>query len=117
MKIKIRPLSVNKCWVGRRFKTEDYKNYEQELLLKLPKLKIGNGKLELSLTFGFSNKGQDIDSSLKPTIDILQKKWNFNDKNIYHLTVKKEITKKGEEFVEIDMRELLVEQEIEEWRF
>ena len=38
MKIEIKPLSINKCFQGRRFKTNDYKNYEKELLLKLPKL-------------------------------------------------------------------------------
>lgn len=106
MKINIKPISVNKCWRGRRFKTQDYEDYELELLLKLPKSKIGKGRLELFLTFGFSNKGQDIDSSLKPTIDILQKKWGINDKNIYRLIVNKEITKKGEEFIEIKLKEL-----------
>ncbi|MCK6462854.1 MAG: hypothetical protein L6Q29_03505 [Candidatus Pacebacteria bacterium] len=106
MIIKIKPLSVNRAWQGKRYKTQDYEDYETELLLKLPKLKMGNGKLELYFKFGFSNKGQDIDSSLKPTIDILQKKWGINDKNIYRLIVDKEITKRGEEFIEISLWEI-----------
>ena len=39
-KINIKPLSVNQAWMGRKFKTKFYKDYEIELALKLPKLKI-----------------------------------------------------------------------------
>ena len=40
IKYKIKPLSVNKAWAGKRFKTEDYKSYEKELLLALPKQEV-----------------------------------------------------------------------------
>lgn len=100
-KIKIKPISVNRCWQGRRFKTKEYEYYEQELLLKLPKININKKqKISLSFNFGFSNTNQDIDSSLKPTIDIMQKKYGFNDRNIFQLYVEKFITKKGNEFIE-----------------
>lgn len=102
MEIKIKPLSVNKCWCGRRFKTPEYKAYEEELLYRLPKLKIGKGKLTLIIRLGFSNKLSDIDNSLKPLIDILQKKYGFNDNKIYDLEVFKEDVKKGEEYIDFE---------------
>ena len=93
-------LSVNKVWQGRRFKTPIYKAYEKELLLTLPNLVIENLlDIKLSITFGYSNRLTDIDNGLKPLIDILQKKYNFNDRYINHLIVKKEIVKKGNEFI------------------
>ena len=100
MKIEIKPLSVNDCWQGRRFKTRDYKIYEQELLYLLPKIEIPKGKLHLKLRVGYSNKLSDIDNCLKPFVDILQKKYGFNDNKIYKLEIEKVDVKKGDEFID-----------------
>lgn len=97
--IKITPLSVNTCWQGRRFKTPAYKKYEQDLMYLLPKLEIPKGKLKITITFGFSNKASDIDNPLKPMLDILQKTYGFNDKQIYHLEVFKIDVLKNEQFI------------------
>lgn len=106
-KILIKPLSVNQAWMGRKFKTKFYKDYEIELALKLPKLKINKeSKLELNLIVGYSNKSSDIDNFLKPFIDVLQKKYLFNDRNIYKLNIVKEIVKKGSEFIEFKINEI-----------
>ena len=106
MKINIKPLSVNKCWQGRRFKTPIYKGYENELLLKLVKIDVPNVSIGLNITFGFSNKLSDIDNPLKPFLDILQKKYKINDRDIYELNVKKEIVKKGDEFIFFEIFEV-----------
>ena len=106
MKINIKPLSVNQCWQGRRFKTKIYKGYEKELLLKLTKISVPNKQIGLNIVFGFSNKGSDIDNPLKPFLDILQKKYNINDRDIYELNVKKEIVKKGSEFISFKIYEI-----------
>lgn len=101
MRINIKPLSVNDAWQGRRFKSQDYKDYERELLFKLPKLVISrNKKLSLYIKFGYSSKASDLDNGLKPLIDCLQKKYGFNDNKIYKLLVEKEDVNKGEEFIE-----------------
>jgi len=82
MKINIKALSVNKVWCGRRFKTKDYKDYEREAFYLLSDtIIISKGNLELKLEVGLSSKLADIDNIAKPFIDILQKKYNFNDKN------------------------------------
>lgn len=108
IKIKIKPLSVNKAWQGRRYKTKDYKDYEIELTCLLPNnLKISEIlKIKLDIIVGYSNKQSDIDNFLKPFIDILQKKYKFNDRNIYELNIKKEIVKKGEEFINFKFKNL-----------
>lgn len=100
MKINIKPLSVNECWQGRRFKTAEYKDYEKELCLRLPKINFQfSRRIKLDLKVGVSNVGADLDNILKPLIDILQKRYLFNDKYIYKLIVEKEKVKKGCEYI------------------
>jgi Holliday junction resolvase RusA-like endonuclease len=96
--IEIKPLSVNKAWKGRRYKSDAYKAYEKELMLKLPRLKVPDGKLRIDITFHFKNSLSDIDNPLKQFLDILQKKYGFNDRDIYELNVKKELGCNGIEF-------------------
>lgn len=99
-KIYTKPISVNECWMGRRFKTKKYEMYERELFIKLD-----NSILEVEppycfqIVLGLSNITSDIDNPLKPFIDILQKKYNFNDRHIYELLIKKTIVPKGAEFI------------------
>jgi len=68
--------------------------------------KVPEGKLFLSLTFGFSSKASDTDNPVKCFQDILSKKYDFNDKRIYEISVKKVDVKKGQEFIEWDLTSL-----------
>ena len=107
MLIKIKPLSVNQVWQGKRFKTKAYKDYEKEVLLLLPNsFKVPLGRLKIVLKFGFSSKLADWDNPIKPFQDILQKKYKFNDSQIYKAIVIKEIVKKGNEFIEFEINEI-----------
>jgi len=105
MKVYINPISVNKCWQGRRFKTPAYKSYETELLHILPNMKVGKGELTIIIEFGFSSKLADIDNPLKPFLDVLQKKYLFNDRDIFKLGVEKKIVSKGNEYIKFDIVE------------
>lgn len=101
IRLEVKPLSVNEAWQGRRFKTPKYKQYEKLLLMVLPKNANIKQEIKIEFEFGFSNILSDIDNPLKMLIDILQKKYSFNDSRITELNVKKIITKKGEEFITI----------------
>lgn len=99
-RIPIKPLSVNRAWKGKRFKTAEYNFYEQQLLLLLPRnFKVPAGNLEVEIEMGFSNSASDIDNPIKPFIDILQKAYEFNDKLIQQLKIKKRKVNKGEEYI------------------
>lgn len=102
-KVKIKPISVNTCWQGRRFKTPAYKEFEAEMLKKMPEITLPPAPFAIHLSFGFSNKASDIDNPIKPTLDLIQKKYNINDKDIYFMSVQKNIVKKGEEFISFDI--------------
>lgn len=106
IELKMKPLSVNECWQGKRFKTKKYKDYELEMILRLPSLKINtNVPLGVEMIIGFSSKSSDLDNIIKPILDILQKKYMINDKNIVSLNLSKKIVKKGNEFIKINIIE------------
>ena len=102
--IKIKPLSINKAYRGRRFKTKEYAGYETELYYQLPDLQIPEGKLQVQYIFGLSNKRADWDNPIKAFQDILQKKYLFDDNRIYKAIVEKVDVKRGEEFVSFEIR-------------
>ena len=101
--IKIKPLTVNQAWQGRRFKTDLYKIFERDLYHQLPPLKIPAGKLKVIYKFGLSNKQADGDNCIKQFQDILSKRYGFNDSKIYKWDVEKIDVKKGEEFIEFEL--------------
>ena len=107
-KINQKPLSVNQAWQGKRFKTPIYKDYEKAMLLMMPKAKVdAEEMLRVEFFFGFSNKASDLDNPVKLLMDIAQKKYCFNDKNVFELNVRKCIVKKGEEFIQMGIYQLL----------
>lgn len=103
--IKVKPMSVNDAWQGKRFKTPSYNSYERSCLWLLPKLIIPDGQLKINFEFGLSNAANDIDNSIKPFIDILQKKYSFNDSRIWEMNVKKIKVEKGNEFIRFEILE------------
>lgn len=106
MILKIKPMSVNTAWKGRRFKTDTYKKYERDVALILPKFKVPEGLLELWLEFGFSSSLSDFDNPVKPFVDCLQNKYDFNDRQIKRAHIEVIDVKKGEEYIKFYIREL-----------
>lgn len=101
--LKIKPLSVNEAWQGKRYKTNKYKKYIDDMLKILPNMKVENTKLQLNIEFGFSSKLSDIDNGIKQFGDCLVKKYGVDDRNIYRLEVDKVIVKKGEEYIKFKL--------------
>mgnify|MGYP006164432853 FL=1 len=104
MRLEIKPLSVNKAWKGRRFKTDAYKSYEREVIALLRPMEVPDGELEVMLSFGFSSAASDFDNPIKPFIDCLQKRYGFDDKRIKKATVVVHRVSKGSEFIEFDLQ-------------
>lgn len=105
-RINIKPLSVNLVWQGKRFKTPAYTKYEREVFTLLPDLNELKPPFLVNITFGLSNSLSDIDNPVKPILDILQKKYGINDKDIIELNLKKLIVKKGFEYFDFEINHL-----------
>jgi len=105
VKIDLKPLSVNECWKGRRFKTNKYIRYQTDMLFLLPNnLVVPDGPLSIYYEFGFSSKASDIDNPVKPFQDILQKRYKFDDKLIEEMHVRKVKVTKGKEYVKFEIK-------------
>jgi Holliday junction resolvase RusA-like endonuclease len=101
MKLHIKALSINEAYFGRRKRTHDYNNYIKKMLIILPEIDmIPEKNIRLNVEFGFSSYASDIDNGLKCFIDCLQKKYEFNDKNIIELFVRKTKVLKGFEYID-----------------
>ena len=91
--LHIKPLSINEAWQGKRFKTPKYKAYEKEVLLMLPHYDIPEGELDIRFEFGIS-KNSDVDNCCKSLLDILQKRYGFNDSRVMRIELIKTVVKK-----------------------
>lgn len=117
IRLDAKPLSVNECWQGKRFKTKAYKDYEKMLLWLLPNtVEIPKGRLCVEYTFGMSNVQSDWDNPIKPFQDILQKKYLFNDKDIYLGIIRKIKVPIGKEYIKFKIRKYTQQDEAESRR-
>lgn len=97
--LKIKPLSLNNAYRGRRFATKELEAYKQSINFLSPKMTVPAGKLKIKYVFGVSSKNADGDNLIKCVQDAIATKYGFNDREIYKWEVEKIDVKKGEEFV------------------
>lgn len=114
--IKIKPISINEAYRGRRFATSELKSFKEHLFCLLnmdykfgmngkQTLHIPKGKIFVKYTFGCSSKGSDGDNLIKVFQDCLAQFYGFNDNKIYKWVVEKVDVKKGEEFIGFEIKE------------
>ena len=105
--INIKPLSLNKAYSGRRFKSKELEMYKKELSYLLPKKSKLTGELSVKIVFGFSSKGSDIDNCVKCFLDALSENYGFNDNRVYKLEVEKVDVVKGQEYICFEIESML----------
>lgn len=76
--LPVKPLSANKLWQGRRFKTPEYLAYERELWAFTPRRQVA-GEVELTVEFFVANRRADTDNMLKGLLDVLTKMGVYED--------------------------------------
>ena len=104
IKIPLKPLSVNKAWQGRRFKSSYYKQFEKDISKLLPRArKTMKEEIEIHYTFYLKNyKLSDVDNLIKPLQDQLVAKGYFkDDRQIVFLTAEK--IKSIEDKIEVEI--------------
>jgi len=107
--IIISPISNNKLWQGRRYKTLLYTDWIKEGLFIMPKRNRIKGNVKIQLYFyikHFNFNRCDLDNFLKPTIDLIVKKgWISNDKKIQRIICEKKKAENDKEKIEIIIEE------------
>lgn len=104
--LKIKPISLNSAYRGRRFKTPELESFKKEVFYLLPKIEIPKGKLSAIYEFGVSSKASDGDNLIKVFQDCLADTYRFNDKMIYEWKVSKVDVKKGCEYIKFLIKPL-----------
>jgi Holliday junction resolvase RusA-like endonuclease len=91
IKLPVKPMSMNKAWRGgRRFRTNDYLDYEKELFVYLPREKV-SGMVEIFYTFYLKNhKTTDTSNLIKLLEDVMVKAGVIDDDRfVYSFHAKK----------------------------
>lgn len=104
-RLDIKPISVNRLYKGRRFKTDEYKSYQAQWL-QIKKEVIEAERIDLYIAFYVSDIRSDLDNCLKAAIDMMQKRHGFNDMQIARIGADKVIVEKGKEGIFYHLREL-----------
>lgn len=106
--LKIKPLSTNALYTGRRWKTDEYRKYSRLIHAELNSRKTrlivdDKAKLFLLMIVGVSNAGADLTNTVKGFEDIISKHYGFNDNRTLRSYLVKEKVKKGKEFIEFNI--------------
>ena len=102
IEIKVKPISVNEAYIsnGPRWKSPKYKSFLRECAFLLPNnIQVPEGQFYVIYEFGFSNVLSDYDGGLKNFQDILQNKYNFDDRDIIGSYIQKKKVDKGNEYI------------------
>lgn len=119
MQIKIKPISVNKIWQGRRFMTKEYKEWREEFGKEIMAWRASQHKLHPKCEYPYPYKEwisvkliiftkqfkrADVDNFAKPILDALvESNIIEDDKWIQHLKLTKMKTD-NEEKIDINIR-------------
>ena len=109
--IPIKPISVNSCFQGRRFRTTEFKKWQEAVIYSLPKNSSRAKTFSVSICVYLKNPlKSDIDNYAKPIIDCLVEAGVIrDDRYIFRLEMvkKKTLNKEGFEIeiIEIDFVE------------
>lgn len=102
--ITIAPMSVNKCWQGRRFKTPEYKAWRTQFAYTINGVQKIEGFVEVWLTFYIQNFAlSDTGNMEKATMDALVEAGCMDDDRfvvVEHLK-KVKVSTEAEERIEV----------------
>ena len=104
----VKPVSANKMYYRAKQLTKEYREFREavyDCFPNPPKFPFDDKEpLAIIIKCGLSSRLADLDNICKPAIDTMQLLLGFNDKRIFHMDVAKEIVKKGEEYLYIEIK-------------
>ena len=78
--IQLKPITVNRCWQGRRFKTKQYVKWRDDFGLLLKDKKTIEGNISVTLELYIKHdKTTDCDNTIKPILDALKENGVIKD--------------------------------------
>lgn len=106
--IPVKPISTNKLFQGRRFKTKEYDAFINAALYFAPRVPMIKGKVFLRCDFYVKNLlASDLDNFLKGTLDLIVKAGYIEDDRFIHKITARKFKAEGEnERIELKIKPL-----------
>lgn len=105
--VKLKPLSINKAYKGKRFRTDECTKFKRDLYFMLPeRINLPKPPFCIVFKFGLSSMSSDGDNCVKVAQDVISDKYNFNDKLIKKWIIEVDNVKKGDEYISFKLESL-----------
>ncbi len=91
VEIPIRAMSINRCWQGKRYRTSEFKKWQEAVYYLLPYQPAIKGNVSIELDFWVKSPlRMDLDNLIKATLDCLvEKNYIDDDRYIFELKCRK----------------------------
>jgi len=112
MHCNVKPLSINAAYTLKRKKSAKYRKFEDDMALELfgyevpPHRDIKNMRFKLEIHWGFATSLSDVDNPIKTLLDVLQRWFKFDDKQIMNISASKTVVGKGQEYIDFTLTEI-----------
>ena len=105
--LKIKPISTNRIWSGKRYMSAEAKQFNRNCKLQLLANRVkldasADVSLQISFRFGLS-RDMDTSNCIKLVEDVICDVLGIDDKLFVGITATKERVKKGQEFIAFDI--------------
>ena len=105
--LKIKPISTNAMYVGRRWKSPAARQFEKDIALLLAvhaKEKPPDGDLAIHFRFGTTRR-QDLSNCVKLVEDCIARHYGIDDRRFCAMTLVRVHVKSGGEFISFQIEE------------
>jgi len=112
MHCPVKPLSINAAYTLKRKKSMKYRRFEELMALELEGYKIPANrdvksmKFKLEIHWGFATSLSDVDNPIKTLLDVLQRWFGFDDKQIMSISATKTVVGKRQEYIDFTLTEM-----------
>jgi len=108
----VKPLSINAAYTLKRKKSAKYRKFEELMALELfgyeipPNRNVAEMRFKLDIQWGFATSLSDVDNPIKTLLDVLQRWFGFDDKQIMKIAATKVIVGRGREYLSFTLSEI-----------
>ena len=113
----VKPISANMMFAGTQYyKRKQYVAYQTIIYASLHSMEafwtFGKRPVSINVVAGLSSRASDLDNIIKPLLDTLQSYHmftEFDDKAVYEIYLRKELVKRGKEYLDVTISDFLKE--------
>lgn len=110
VRLKLKTVSTNKIWAGRKYKTKEAKTFEKDASMLLeqvvPQTILPEGDLTIHFRFGTTRR-KDLSNNIKLLEDVIARHFGIDDRRFSGHTAVRVPVKSGDEFIIFHITEFI----------